>query len=103
MNRLQHGTVAAQSNDDLSHIERAIPISSNQLLERLLGDRRRRRLKRDSVGRNGDQTRFRCSRTGMSRRTRAVTFASNRAVAHPVPSDTFATVWPQGSEIMEWP
>ena len=37
------------------------------------------------------QTRFRCSSTGMSRRTRAVTFWSIRAVAQPVPSDTFAT------------
>ena len=58
---------------------------------------------RDPVGGNGDQTRFRCSSTGMSRRTRAVTFGSRRAVAHPVPSETLATVWPQGSAIMEWP
>ena len=45
----------------------------------------------------------RCSSKGMSRRTRAVSAWSIRAVAWPLPSLAFATTWPQGSAISEWP
>ena len=45
----------------------------------------------------------RCSSTGMSRRTRADTAGSMRAVAHPVPSLHFATTCPHGSQTSEWP
>src|SRR6476661_4221091 len=115
MQRLQHEAVAAERHHDRRRIERAVAVTDLQLVARIAGELRRRggegnRARREVAlpdRRDGDvgniQTRFRCSSTGMSRRTRVVTVWSIRAVAQPVPSETFATVWPQGSQIIEWP
>ena len=92
MDGFQHRAVTAEGHDNLGRVQWAITIAEGQLLKRFFGNRGRRGLERDPAGGIGDQSRLRCSSTGISRRTRAVTFGSRRAVAHPVPSDTFATV-----------
>src|SRR3974390_2380491 len=98
----QHESVAAERHDHGRLLQWAITVARDKAGVRLRCQCGRGGAERDPAGIEG-QTRFRCSSTGMSRRTRAVTLWSMRAVAHPVPSETFAVTWPQGSTIMEWP
>ena len=115
VDRLQHEAVAAERHDHRGLLQRTVAVSRNQSFARCCRQRRRGGAERDAarneapcadnlqIGVEIVQTRFRCSSTGMSRRTRAVTLWSIRAVAQPVPSDTLAVTWPHGSTIIEWP
>ena len=111
----QHEPVAAERDDNSSLRQRAVAVACDQFSAGLGCDRCRRCDEGDLAGQDRSvfrnwrtgrkiaQIRFLCSSTGMSRRTLAVRSWSIRAVVQPMPSDTWATRWPHGLTIIEWP
>src|SRR5580693_1119921 len=115
MDRLQHKAVAAQGHHAGGLVQGAFAVAGDQGLPSLGGDRGGGGHEGDLAGQEPPvfadrgaghqvaQTRFLCSRTGISRRTLAVRSWSMRAVVQPMPSETWAVTCPHGLTTMEWP